>query len=72
MAFLDRAAGRGVCCASSSRPIVPLKHTGETIHPKNGMAYGESCPMTSRNGEELKPRFIDVGLPASAATVPQS
>ena len=42
------------------------------LHPKNGMEYWKISSMTIRSGEELKPRFIGVGLPASAATVPQS
>ena len=72
MAFINKAAGSGVGSALSSRPIVTLKHTGEKIHPKNGMDYWKISSMTNRSGEELKPRFINVGLPASAATVPQS
>ena len=49
-----------------------FKHTGEKLHPKNGMEYWKISSMTIRSGEELKPRFIGVGFPASAATVPQS
>ena len=42
------------------------------IHPINGRDYWKISSMTIRSGEELKPRLIDMGLPTSAATVPQS